>query len=78
MTNDVDNRILPILEALQADMAEVKNRLGRVEERVIETNAQLSAFQDMTEARFIGLEHAVLDVSARAYRSTARRDDPKS
>jgi hypothetical protein len=80
MSNIVDEIIVPILQQLQVDMgqlqadtASIKSSVGRLETRLEETNAQLAAFRDMTEARFIGIEHAVLDVSARAYMTAVTR-----
>ena len=72
MDNNMVDIIVPILQRMQADMAETNRRLGRIEGRVDDISAELSAFKGMTEARFIGLEHAVLGISARTYKTEQR------
>ena len=75
---NVVDAILPILQRIQAELAavkaelvgmkaELKTSVARLDTRLDETNAQLAAFKDMTEARFIAIEHVLLDVSARAH-----------
>jgi hypothetical protein len=62
--DNVIDAILPTLQRIQSDIAGLKSDVNR---RLDETNAQLAAFKDMTEARLNAIEHVLLDVSARAH-----------
>ena len=71
---NVLDMLIPMLQRLQADVSDIKRDvadlkvgLGDTNARIDETNARLSAHSDMTETRFMALEHAILDVGARAY-----------
>jgi chromosome segregation ATPase len=61
--------------------ASLDAKIDRIGAKLDETNARLEAQTALFEARFIGLEHAVLDVSSRVfygtkqYQSTSTRHD---
>ena len=60
MTDDNVDAILPILQRIQADLAEVKTDVRSL-------RGQVAALRDLSEARFTTIEHVLLDLSARVY-----------